>query len=80
MHKTMIYIEDAQHKRLQQLARTKGRSVAHLVRTAVDRLLEQEAADRPGLSFIGVGEGPNPDNVSERPHEEVRKLLARKRK
>jgi predicted transcriptional regulator len=43
MFRAQLYLTDAQHERLQRLARASGRSRSALLREAVDRLLTSEA-------------------------------------
>ncbi|HEX5367291.1 MAG TPA: precorrin-2 C(20)-methyltransferase [Acidimicrobiales bacterium] len=82
MRKTSVYLPEGLKQRLTALARRSGRSEAHLVRTAVERLVA-EAADvgRPavptppaGPALVGVGVGPgDPGLVTVRAVEALRR-------
>ena len=49
MIRTQIQLSDEQKKRLDELSRARGKSVAALIREAVDRLLASRQPDRTTL-------------------------------
>jgi Ribbon-helix-helix protein, copG family len=53
MHKTTVYIEDAQAERLGRLAASSGRSQAELIREGLERVL----GEAPPRSFQSMGVG-----------------------
>ena len=71
----MVYLDESQHTELHHIAKRRHTSVAALIRSAVDGFLHEQRAERPRLSFIGIGRGPAPDNVSERAHEVYGEIL-----
>ncbi len=70
MKRTTIFADEYLLEDVKNLARQKNSSVAEVVREALERYL---ADNRPSpdasLSFIGIGEGTDPE-ISER-HEEL---------
>jgi predicted transcriptional regulator len=75
----MIYLEDDQYAKLSRLARHKKRSVAALVRTAVDSLLKRHTEEIDYMSIVGIAKG-EPDRVSEEVESYLQKVLRKKRK
>ena len=57
MLKTTLYIPEDLKRRLSRLARQRGTSEAELVRTAIERLVDQEQRPRPRLPLF---HGPDP--------------------
>jgi hypothetical protein len=60
MRRTQIYLEEAQTRRLQQIAAARGKSTAWVVRDAVDKYLtdtEGPVQDDPIREFIGSVKG-----------------------
>lgn len=53
MSKTTVYLSDLQQRRLRTVAGRNGRSVAELIREAVDALLDSEP--KPEFRSLGVG-------------------------
>jgi len=68
MKKTMIYLPETDHERLQRVARERGTSLAGVIREAVVRYLDEQPT-RPRPRFIGCAAGPVGDNASERVDE-----------
>ena len=57
--RTQIYLTDEQRRRLDQVARREGKSLAQLIRDAVDGYLEDARAD-PGEALTATfGRTPN---------------------
>lgn len=75
MRKTMVYLENGQHDFLVRRAQKERRSIAELIREAVDAYMRQSRSDVPDLSFLGSVEGPPGDDASERDEEIMRQLL-----
>jgi len=73
MKKTMIYIDEVQHERLQRLAGEQRTSLAQLIRRAIAVFLDREGP-RPQARFIGQGDGPVGGNASTRIDEVLREL------
>ncbi len=70
MERTTIFLEESLRRELKALARRQSRTAAALVREAILRLLEAEAArERPDPTFLGIGASGETD-VAER-HEEL---------
>ena len=68
-HKTQIYLSRQQHRRLVRRARLEGRSMAAVVRDAVDRYLHGVSVaaswQEDSLSTLaGVAEGRSDDSAS----------------
>ena len=78
MKKTMVYLEETQHKKLERLAHRRKTSMAALIRRAVEHILQEEDSVSR-FSFIGAGEGPDDDvAVSEHPGRSVADILIRR--
>ena len=75
MRKTMIYLQEQQHDSLNRRSQATGRSLADLIREAVDHYLEDTRESSPDLSFIGAGVGPDDGGASEHDEEMLRELL-----
>ncbi|CAN5502277.1 hypothetical protein BH20CHL7_BH20CHL7_16730 [soil metagenome] len=54
MNKTTLYLPDETQRRLRDVAKRTGRAQADLIRTALDRFLEDEPSPLPGS--IGAGD------------------------
>lgn len=50
MVRTQIYLERSQKEALERLSAQRGQAMAELIRTAVNRLLEEECTRAQGLS------------------------------
>ena len=55
MHKTTIYLDEATHRRLRQLADATGRTQAHLIREALEQYVFGRRSAEP--RSVGLGEG-----------------------
>jgi hypothetical protein len=62
MDKTTVYLEESVKRRLSRLARSRGVSEASLIRTALERLLD-EASPRPTLPVFHSGDPIQPEDV-----------------
>jgi hypothetical protein len=65
MQRTTVYFETAAKRRLERLARLSGRSEAELIRTALDRLLDDEGGPRPTLPLFRSGDPGLAERVDE---------------
>lgn len=69
MKRTTIFADDALIREFRNLAHEENRSIAEVVREAMEQYLRQKRRKRRALSFIGVGSSGRTD-VAER-HEEL---------
>jgi UDP:flavonoid glycosyltransferase YjiC (YdhE family) len=77
MHKTMVYLGDRQRADLVRFARRRKKTLAAVIREAVDRLLAEEQSPQRSR-FVGSAAGPEKGLVSERAEEYLRAYLRRK--
>lgn len=76
MKRTTVMLPDETIARLRQEARTRGSSVAEVVRTAVERhLAEPVPTVRRDLAFFAIGEGGPPHDAASRVDEVVWEAL-----
>lgn len=68
MKRTTIFAEDALIKEFKDLSKEENRSVAEMVREAMEQYVRQRQQKKKKLSFIGIGESGK-RNVAEK-HEE----------
>jgi hypothetical protein len=78
VRKTMVYLDDRQHAGLARLARRRGKSMAAVLREAVDRVLAEEPFPKRSR-FVGSAAGPDNAAVSERAEELLRAHLRKRR-
>jgi hypothetical protein len=64
MEKTTVYIEEPVKRRLARMARERGVSEASLIRTALERLLD-DSSPRPTLPLFHSGDPILPDQVDQ---------------
>jgi metal-responsive CopG/Arc/MetJ family transcriptional regulator len=69
MKRTTIFADDALIKEFKDLSKEENRSVAEMVREAMEQYVRQRHQKKKKLSFIGVGASGRRD-VSEK-HEEL---------
>lgn len=69
MKRTTIFADDALIKEFKDLSKEENRSVAEMVREAMEQYVRQRQQKKKKLSFIGVGASGRSD-VSEK-HEEL---------
>ena len=69
MKRTTIFADDALIKEFKDLSKEENRSVAEMVREAMEQYVKQRQQKKKKLSFIGVGASGRSD-VSEK-HEEL---------
>jgi metal-responsive CopG/Arc/MetJ family transcriptional regulator len=69
MKRTTIFADDALIKEFKELSKEENRSVAEMVREAMEQYVRQRQQKKKKLSFIGVGASGRSD-VSEK-HEEL---------
>jgi metal-responsive CopG/Arc/MetJ family transcriptional regulator len=69
MKRTTIFADDALIKEFKDLSKEENRSVAEMVREAMEQYVRQRQHKKKKLSFIGVGASGRSD-VSEK-HEEL---------
>lgn len=62
MHKTTVYIDEAQAERLGRLAHASGRSQAELIREGLERVLDEA----PPRAFHSMGVGRSDGRASRR--------------
>jgi hypothetical protein len=62
MEKTTVYLEESVKRRLGRMARDRGVSEASLIRTALERLLD-DSSPRPTLPLFHSGDPILPDQV-----------------
>jgi Arc/MetJ-type ribon-helix-helix transcriptional regulator len=65
MQKTTVYLPDALKRRLAQAAHRGGQSEAALIRTAIERLLDEEARPAPTLPLFRSGDPTLAERVDE---------------
>jgi len=65
MHKTTVYLPDALKRRLTQAAHQHGQPEAALIRTAIERLLADEAPPRPTLPLFHSGDPTLAEHVDD---------------
>ncbi len=78
MHKTMVYLTEAQRAGLARYARGRRTSMARAIREAIDRLLAADEHPRQRTRFVGSFAGPDHAPVSERTEELLRDYLRRR--
>lgn len=69
MKRTTIFADDALIKEFKNLSKEENRSVADMVREAMEQYVRQRRQKKKKISFIGIGESGRRD-VSEK-HEEL---------
>jgi metal-responsive CopG/Arc/MetJ family transcriptional regulator len=69
MKRTTIFADDALLKEFKDLSKEENRSVAEMVREAMEQYVRQRHQKKKKLSFIGIGESGKRD-VAEK-HEEL---------
>jgi hypothetical protein len=69
MKRTTIFADDTLIREFKDLAREENRSIADMVREAMEEYVRLKRRKRKGLSFIGVGSSGRSD-VAKR-HEEL---------
>ena len=69
MKRTTIFADDALIKEFKDLSKEENRSVAEMVREAMEQYVRQRRQKKKKLSFIGIGASGRHD-VSEK-HEEL---------
>jgi predicted DNA-binding protein len=70
----MVYLSDKQHELLKNKAETEGRSMAELIREAVNDFLIKEPK-KDYFAFIGIGKGPKDGRASEQVEELLKESL-----
>jgi hypothetical protein len=65
MVKTTVYFPEALKLRLEQIARTQGRSEAEIVRTAVEQFTARQGRPRPKLPLFSSGDPGLAERVEE---------------
>lgn len=71
----MIYIEDEQDRILRRKALEERKSIAQLIRDALEQYIKINRQEEDFLAFVGIGAGPKGDNASERVDEVLREAL-----
>jgi predicted transcriptional regulator len=56
MHKTTLYLDNAVHHHIRQLADATGRTQAGVIREAIERYVTQPRSKQP--RSVGMGKGP----------------------
>jgi len=79
MRKTMIYLTESQRAAVSRYARSQGKSMAEVIRDAVDRLVAADRRRPRGSRFVASGAGPERAAVSEQAEELLRAHLRRRR-
>lgn len=69
MKRTTIFADDGLLTELKELSREEGRSVAELVREALEGFLKGKKPSKRKISFVGIGKSGK-KNISEN-HEEL---------
>lgn len=69
MKRTTIFADDELLLELKELSREEGRSVAELVREAIEEFLESKKPKKRKISFMGIGRSGK-KNIATR-HEEL---------
>lgn len=70
----MVYLEENQYSRLSQIAKKEKKSLAQIIRQAVDDLLKRKGSKVDYMSVIGIGKGA-PGRVSEEAEEYLKELF-----
>jgi hypothetical protein len=65
MEKTTVYLPDALKRRLARAAHRRGEPEAQLIRTAIERLLDDEARPRPTLPLFRSDDPTLAEHVDE---------------
>jgi hypothetical protein len=65
MRKTTIYLPDVLKRRLAQAAHRRGEPEAQLIRTAIERLLDEDAQPRPTLPLFHSDDPTLAEHVDE---------------
>jgi len=79
MKRTMIYLKESQYISLERLARRQRKSMAELIRLAVDNLLKKQSKEINYMSIVGIGKG-EPGKVSEEAEKYLKELFKKKTK
>ncbi len=74
----MIYLKDNQYTQLVKLAKEEKRSLAELIRLAVDSLLKKKERKINYLSIVGIAEG-EPGRISENAESYLKELFQKKK-
>ena len=69
MRRTTIFAEDDLLNEIKDFAKQEKRSVAELIRDALDQYIQRKRKPVQSLSFIGIGESGR-DDISEK-HDEL---------
>jgi metal-responsive CopG/Arc/MetJ family transcriptional regulator len=69
MKRTTIFADDELLRELKEVSREEDRSVAEIVREAIESYIKQKVKRKKKLSFIGIGSSGRSD-IAER-HEEL---------
>lgn len=73
MKRTTIYIDDAKLNKLKAFSSREKISMSDAIRIAIDNMLEKKSAQKDRIieykDIIGIAEGPEVSNVSERVEE-----------
>lgn len=75
MKKTMIYLEDEKHLLLKKKAEAEGKSLASIIRKAIDEFLLPKNEISDYFSFVGIAKGEKNGKTSEKAEEEIKKAL-----
>jgi hypothetical protein len=65
MQKTTVYLPDGLKRRLAQAAHRRGQPEAVLIRTAIERLLDEDTRPRPTLPLFRSGNPTLAERVDE---------------
>lgn len=75
MRRTMIYIKDEQFLLLKKLAASSKRRMSEIIRDALSEYLRKKKRGIKYYSFVGIAEGPENGDASERAEEVLKEAL-----
>lgn len=75
MRKTMVYLEDDQFIYLKKAAVSSGKRMSQIIREALSSYLRGQTQKADYFSFVGIAEGPEGGDTSEKVEQILRERL-----